>query len=72
MNLNVNEFRLRDTVQAAVNLLASGARDKNIELACNIDEAVPESLLGDDMRLRQVLLRPDQATGIKLHRLRTS
>jgi PAS domain S-box-containing protein len=47
---------LRETVGDAAKLLALRAADKGIELACDIMPDVPEVLLGDAGRLRQVLL----------------
>lgn len=47
---------MRRTVEGAVKLLTPRAREKNIELTCHIDDAVPDSLVGDDMRLRQVVV----------------
>jgi PAS domain S-box-containing protein len=56
LDLNPEEFRLRRMVEGAVKLLASRAREKNIELTCQIDDGVPDALIGDDMRLRQVVV----------------
>src|SRR5215831_11665120 len=47
---------LRETVGDAARLLALRAAEKGIELACHIMADVPEVLLGDGGRLRQVLL----------------
>ena len=49
-------FSLRDTVEDAVKLLAPKAHEKHLELACRIGAAVPDALVGDPGRLRQVLL----------------
>jgi two-component system, sensor histidine kinase and response regulator len=50
------EFGLRDTVEDAVQLTALRAEEKKLELACQIDPAVPDSLIGDPGRLRQVIV----------------
>jgi PAS domain S-box-containing protein len=47
---------LRETVGDAAKVLALRAAEKGIELACHIMADVPEVLLGDAGRLRQVLL----------------
>ena len=47
---------LRETVGDAAKVLAVRAAEKGIELACHIMPDVPEVLLGDAGRLRQVLL----------------
>ncbi len=49
------EFNLQDVVGDAVRALAFRAERKGLELACFVDPAIPESLLGDPGRLRQVL-----------------
>jgi len=50
------EFELRETVGDAARLLAVRAAEKGIELACHVAADVPDLLLGDAGRLRQVLL----------------
>ena len=49
-------FGLRDTVEDAVRLFAPRADEKRLELACHIPPDVPEPLIGDPGRLRQVLI----------------
>ena len=48
-------FGLRDVVVDAVRLLAQRADEKGLELACRIAPDVPDALVGDPGRLRQVL-----------------
>jgi PAS domain S-box-containing protein len=47
---------LRECVEAALEMVAPVASDKQIELGCLIDEGVPAGIQGDAARLRQVLL----------------
>ncbi len=49
-------FRLRDSVGDAVAFLALGAQKKGLEIACRIAPSVPDALIGDIRRLRQVLV----------------
>ncbi len=56
LDLEHTEFDLRETVGDAAKLLALRAAEKGLELACHIVADVPEILLGDAGRLRQVLL----------------
>jgi PAS domain S-box-containing protein len=56
LDLDYSEFDLRETVGDAAKLLALRAAEKGLELACDITEDVPATLLGDAGRLRQVLL----------------
>ena len=50
------EFGLRDEVGTAVQTLAMHAASKNIELVCHIPADVPDRLVGDPRRLRQVVI----------------
>jgi PAS domain S-box-containing protein len=54
--LEVVPFGLRDVVEDAVRLLAQRADEKGLELACRIAPDVPDALLGDPGRLRQILI----------------
>ncbi|HUI40348.1 MAG TPA: response regulator [Terriglobia bacterium] len=49
-------FKLRDTLEPAVKALALRAHQKGLELNCSIEADVPDVVLGDPNRLRQVLL----------------
>jgi PAS domain S-box-containing protein len=49
-------FSLRDAVEDAVKLFATRADAKRLELACHILPDVPDALVGDPGRLRQVLV----------------
>ena len=50
------EFGLRETVEDAVELFAEPAGKKGVELTCFLPENIPDSAIGDPVRLRQVLL----------------
>ena len=49
-------FSLRDAVGDALRIVAPRAHEKALELACRIHPAVPDALMGDPGRLRQVVL----------------
>jgi signal transduction histidine kinase len=49
-------FRLQDHVEATVQALAIPARQKNLELDCRFEPGVPQSIVGDAGRLKQVLV----------------
>ena len=49
-------FGLRDIIEDAVRLLAPRAYKKELEVACRIAPDVPDALVGDPGRLRQVLI----------------
>lgn len=53
----VNEpFHLFECIEQAVHLLAPGAHDKGIELYCDFSSEVPERMIGDEMRIRQIVV----------------
>lgn len=56
MQLESLDFDLEGTVEAVVDLLATQAEEKGLELAVLIAPEVPRQLQGDPGRLRQVLL----------------
>jgi PAS domain S-box-containing protein len=56
LEFEVIEFDLRQTVEEMLKVLGIRARAKNLELACDLDPAVPSRLLGDPGRLRQILI----------------
>ncbi|MBU0664626.1 MAG: PAS domain S-box protein [Proteobacteria bacterium] len=56
MQLEKIEFNLRDLVEKTGEVMAVRAHEKNLELLCYLPQDVPENLLGDPDRLRQVLI----------------
>jgi PAS domain S-box-containing protein len=50
------EFDLRDSLGDTMKALALRAQQKGLELACYIPATVPDALIGDPGRLRQVLI----------------
>ncbi len=49
-------FNLTDEVESVCKVLAHKAHEKGLELACHVSDELPTQLIGDPMRLRQVLL----------------
>src|SRR5207253_6440791 len=56
LDLDINDFDLRDVVEDAAALVNEQAHGKGLEIACSIRPDVPGGLRGDPSRLRQVLL----------------
>ena len=54
-DLEATAFDIRETVDDTVKSLAVGAEEKGLEIACEIAVDVPARLIGDALRLRQVL-----------------
>jgi signal transduction histidine kinase/ActR/RegA family two-component response regulator len=49
-------FRLRDALYDTLEMLAPRAAEKDIELACQVSNRVPDFLIGDANRLRQIMM----------------
>ena len=49
-------FNLRKCLEGSLDLVSAAAADKNLNLACIIGDSVPETVIGDGARMRQVLL----------------
>ncbi len=56
IELEIIAFDLRDMVSGVVELIATSAGQKGVELNLSIDEDVPHVVTGDPLRVRQVLL----------------
>jgi two-component system sensor histidine kinase/response regulator len=56
LDLDNVSFRLRDSLGDTLHTLALRAEQRGLELACHIRADVPEVLLGDPGRLRQILV----------------
>ncbi len=54
--LQMREFWLRDLLNRVIKRLAVSANEKHLDLICNIPPEIPEVVLGDSARLRQVLV----------------
>ncbi|MGH9790369.1 MAG: response regulator [Candidatus Acidiferrales bacterium] len=55
IDLETVEFSLRDLLGDSLRILGPRAHQKGLELACHIPPAVPDELLGDPTRLRQIV-----------------
>ena len=56
LELDAIDFDLRDRLGETLSTIASRAHTKGIELAFDVDEDVPEMLVGDVHRLRQIIV----------------
>jgi len=56
LELDVRPFDLRGGLERVGKTLALRAHQKSLELACQVHEDVPEQVVGDEARLRQVLV----------------
>jgi two-component system, sensor histidine kinase len=50
------DFRLREAVEETIEIFAARAHAKGLELVCDIEAGVPNTVHSDPMRLRQVLI----------------
>ncbi len=56
LELTPIDFSLRDCLGDALQTLAVGAHEKGLELVCHVVPEVPDALVGDPGRLRQVVV----------------
>jgi signal transduction histidine kinase/DNA-binding response OmpR family regulator/HPt (histidine-containing phosphotransfer) domain-containing protein len=54
--LESRAFSPLECIESACDILAGSAQEKGLELACHIDAGIPDLILGDEVRLRQVVL----------------
>jgi len=55
LDIEILDFDIRATMEDTAEMLAIRASQKDLELICHIDPAVPEYLKGDPGRLRQII-----------------
>ncbi len=56
LDLEVTRFDVRELLDQTVRTLAVRAHEKGLELTCEVEPSVPESVRGDPNRLRQIVL----------------
>ena len=56
LRLNQHACTPRENVEGVVMMLAHSAQQKNLELIVEIDPALPQLILGDELRFRQILI----------------
>ncbi|MEM9334664.1 MAG: response regulator [Pseudomonadota bacterium] len=56
LELDFDDFRLRETVEEVAELLAEQASAKGVELICDLPASVIDYRHGDSLRIRQILL----------------
>ena len=56
MELSAAPFDLAETVQGVVELLAPRAHDKGLNVGWFLDPALPVTVVGDEIRIRQILM----------------
>jgi len=56
MELEDQPFNLRECIDSALDLVVTRAAEHHLDLACLIEEDVPQAISGDVTRLRQILL----------------
>ena len=55
MKLEHRPFALRESLESSLNMIAAKAAEKSLDLSYVMEEGVPQIILGDSARLRQIL-----------------
>lgn len=55
IDIEKEEFNLKNTVNEVIELFSIAAEQKEIEIKLNFDKKIPSNIIGDSVRLRQVL-----------------
>jgi signal transduction histidine kinase len=56
LELDLIEFKLRDTLKESTRSLAVQARERGLDMTCEVTPDVPETVIGDPARLRQIVV----------------
>jgi CheY-like chemotaxis protein len=56
MEVDRAPFSIRDCVEGSVRTMFATGQQKGLELSCYLDPQIPDTLIGDELRIRQVLL----------------
>jgi signal transduction histidine kinase/CheY-like chemotaxis protein/streptogramin lyase len=56
LDISPVDFRLRECLTNSLDTLAARARDKGLDLLCRVAPEVPDELVGDPDRLRQIVI----------------
>ena len=56
LDLASEEFSLRECVEACVSVMRFRAEQKGLSIRCDIDPGAPDAVVGDSIRIRQILL----------------
>ncbi|WEK49429.1 MAG: response regulator [Candidatus Kaistia colombiensis] len=56
LSLESTHFKIRETIENATTISAVKAAEKGVDIRINIDDNVPATLLGDALRLNQIIL----------------
>jgi two-component system, sensor histidine kinase and response regulator len=56
LDINLTEFQPRENIEETIRVLALSAHQKGLELVCDIDQSVPDTVVGDALRTRQILV----------------
>lgn len=55
LHIDATDFDLRECLENAVKALALQAHEKGLELACHVEDSLPEMVIGDSGRVRQII-----------------
>lgn len=56
MELDIHPFDIRKSIKEAIDVIKIKLNEKKLSLTCTIDEKIPQEIVGDETRLRQILI----------------
>ena len=56
LSVEKSTFQLKKLIQKHINFIRMSASEKNLQLSLQIDEAIPDNLIGDAVRINQVMM----------------
>ncbi len=56
IELECRPLSLEDCLRESVKVVAAMAHEKGLELSCSVDESLPGAIMGDPVRIRQILV----------------
>lgn len=56
LSIEEKHFNLKNLLDKHINFMNSNASEKNLELSVRIDDSIPQNLLGDPVRINQVMM----------------
>ena len=54
--IDKQQFNINECIKSVINIVSQKAKDKNLDIGFSVDSEIPSSLVGDDKRIKQILI----------------